>query len=126
MLSKEDILKAEDSETIVVAMPEWGDEARMISIKGFERDAFEMRVSEGGTENFRAKLVSMCLVDEKGIRIFNDNEVGELGNKNAKNLNRLFDVACKLCGINEKDVKELEGNSESATSDDSGSSSQDT
>lgn len=123
MLSKDDILKADDINVIKVDVPGWGDSVFMAPMKGFERDAFEMGCADGGMANFRAKLVGLCLVDGDGNRLFNNNEVDKLGNKNANILNTLFDHARKLCGMTDDDVEELAGNSESAPKDDSGSSS---
>lgn len=123
MLSKEDIIKANDTDVITVDVPEWGDSVFMAPMKGFERDAFEMGCADGGMENFRAKLVGLCLVDSDGTRLFNNNEIDDLGKKNARVLNRLFDQARNLCGMSDDDVEELAGNSESVTNEGSGSSS---
>jgi len=125
MLSKEDILGALDLSAITVEVPEWGGEVKMAPMTGYERDTIDTDVANDkmATINLRARVVGYCIVDDDGNRVFNNNELAALGKKSSKVLNRLFEIARNLCGMTEEDVKELEGNSESATSDDSGSSS---
>jgi hypothetical protein len=87
-------------------------------MSGTERDAFEQSIIEGKTAkggkanmvNVRAKLAVRVLVDDKGNRLFADSDAGLLGSKSGKALDRVFEVAQRLCGIGDKDVQELEGN----------------
>jgi hypothetical protein len=79
---------------------------------GEERDEFEATLITGkgrnrdvNMKNMRAKLVSYCVVDEHGERIFSD--VAALGKIRADILNKLFTVAQKLSGISEEDADEL-------------------
>jgi len=60
--------------------------------------------------NLRARLVALSVVDDKGTRIFTDDDVKALGKKSAKALDRVFSVAQRLNGIGESDVEELAGN----------------
>ena len=60
----------------------------------------------------------MCIVDADGNRIFNRNQIGELGKKNTKAISR---VAIKVLEISvmrdpEKSVKDAEKNSEETES----------
>jgi hypothetical protein len=52
---------------------------------------------------------------------FTAKEALELGGKSATALNKLFEVCCKLSGITETDVDELEKNSEATPQDELGS-----
>ena len=130
VLSKEQILQADDLKRESVDTPEWGGEVLLRELRGRERDAFE----EGSLDskrnvtmtNMRARLVAMSAIDEEGERLFSAKEATELGDKSATALNRLFEVCCRLSGITSDDVDKLEGNLETHhdASDEFGSTSQ--
>lgn len=115
LLSKDDILNADDRRYEIVPVPEWGGEVRLRSLSGRERDAFEASFTEtrGGKkkdniENFRARLVATCAVDESGKLLFaNKAEVELLGNKSVAALQRLFDKCNEMNGISESDIEEM-------------------
>jgi hypothetical protein len=123
LLSADQILAAEDRTYEDVPVPEWGGEVRLRSLSGAERDEYEQGlVRQVGNKqvtdarNARAKLVALCAVNEDGSLLFTKAQVIKLGSKNAAALQRLFDVACRMNGFTEDDVRELEGNSEPAQS----------
>lgn len=127
-LTKDQILAAEDIPSREVDVPEWGGSVRMRGLTGSERDAYESSLFQQRgekrilrTENARARLVAMCLVDDSGQRMFSDSEVKELGKKSGKVLDRLFDEARKLSGLTPEDVEELVEGFDSAQSDERGS-----
>ena len=127
-LSKDQILAAEDIPTKDVEVPEWGGSVRMRGLTGSERDAYESSLFQQRgekrilrTENARARLVAMCIVDEDGERMFSDAEVKDLGRKSGKVLDRLFDEARKLSGLTAEDVEELAEGFDSAQSGEPGS-----
>tara|TARA_R100000808_G_scaffold6198_1_gene18566 strand:+ start:4971 stop:5321 length:351 start_codon:yes stop_codon:yes gene_type:complete len=113
-LSKDDILGVEDLETEKVKVPEWGGVVILRELKGSERDTFE----EGSLDknrnvsmaNMRARLVALSAVDDKGERLFSAKDAVKLGSKSASALDRLFEVACRLSGITDRDVEDLEKN----------------
>tara|TARA_R110000824_G_scaffold143063_2_gene310491 strand:+ start:608 stop:955 length:348 start_codon:yes stop_codon:yes gene_type:complete len=113
-LSKEAILKADDLKTETVEVEEWGGTIILRELKGSERDNFE----EGSLDkkrnvtmaNMRARLVALSAIDDEGKRLFNASDVNALGNKSASALNKCFSVACRLSGITDDDVEELEKN----------------
>jgi hypothetical protein len=127
VLSKDQILEADDLKRETIATPEWGGDVLVRELRGRERDAFE----EGSMDskrnismaNMRARLVAMSAIDEDGERLFSSKEAAALGDKSATALNRLFEVCCRLSGITESDVDKLEGNSEAAPAVKSGSTS---
>ncbi len=111
-LTRADILSADDAEIREVDVPEWGGKVRIKSITGTARDAFEASLREGkgknadvNLRNLRARLISLCVVDEAGKRMFQKEDVGRLGAKNAKPLDRLFDACKDLIGMSEEDVE---------------------
>lgn len=113
-LSREQIVEVDDVEYAEVDCPEWGGTVRLKSIRGTQRDAYEQSLIEdrGGSRkmnlrNARAKLIVLCAVDETGRPLFNSDDLGALGRKNAKPLDRLFDECRKLAGLNDDDVDKL-------------------
>lgn len=123
LLTKDQILGADDLPTKDIFIEEWGGTVRIRCLTGAERDAFEGDVtSTNGSNvtinyrNMRAKLLARCLVGEDGRRLFKESEVVELGKKSSKVITRLFDEARKLSGMTAEDVEELAGNSGSALS----------
>ena len=115
VMDRDGILQSEDRQFEVVDVPEWGPGAqvRVSSLSGSERDTFEASITvRRGTDvtvnlvNARAKLVVLTVVDDEGNRLFTDDDVFEVGKKNALALNRLFEVAQRLSGLTEEDVKE--------------------
>lgn len=111
LLTKEDILNANDLETQEVHVPEWGGSVLVSSISGHAKDKLELSFSSKTTiENVRARIVAMCLVDDNGNLLFNDSDIVKLGKKSAKALDRVFNVAQKLNAIGDKEVEELAKN----------------
>lgn len=129
MLTKEQILTAEDLVTQEVEVKEWGGSVTVKGMTGTERDSFEQSIVDTkgkstttNLANIRARLCAMTMVDEKGVRIFADNEIVKLGKKSAKALDKVFAVAQELNGMSPKDVEELAKNSDDAPNEDSTSS----
>jgi len=126
LLSRDAILAAQDVTYEELAVPEWGGTVRIKALTGEQRDAFESSCvveRKDGSEkfsarDFRAKFVARVIVDEKGTRIFSEEDVQALSRKSAKALDRIFEVGARLAGMTKKDLKALEGNS-GAQSDDS-------
>ena len=122
MLSKEEILKADDIVIEEVPVPIWGGSVLVRGLSGTDRDAFEQSVVEGkkmNIANIRARLCAKTICDTDGNRLFDDSDVIALGNKSASALNTVFEAAQRLNGMSADDVKELEKNSGSGPSGDS-------
>lgn len=122
-LTKAEIVGKVDIRTEIVEVPEWGGAVAVRELTGAERDAFEASLMKTDAEgkrtadlsNMRAKLCAVCMVDgETGDRLFSDAELGELANKSAVALNRVFAVAQRLNGMGA--VEDVEKNSAPAPS----------
>lgn len=118
-LNRDDILKADDLTTQTINVKEWGGAVIIRTMTGAERDYFESSLfSDKGADktanikNLRARLLSLCLVDGDGKRLFADKEIEMLGSKSAKVLDRLYTIAAKLNAIGAKDEEELTKNSD--------------
>lgn len=126
LLTRDQILDADDLEYEDVSVPEWGGEVRVMTLTGTARDKFEAAIantSNGKPDltNFRAKLAAASIVNEAGEQLFNEADVRKLGRKSAAALTRVASAAQRLSGLTEADVKELAGNSEPGQSGDSAS-----
>lgn len=118
ILTKDDILTADDKKAKEVEVKEWGGAVRMIPMSGVERDEFEAMIQKrtvaGGKvdgRGIRVALIALSLVDENGVRIFQTKEDEALLNKKASPvLEELFKAAQKVNGLGDDDIKELEKN----------------
>jgi hypothetical protein len=123
LLTHDEILDADDRETEDVPVPEWAPKTaankneyvvRIRTLMAKERDEFEAGTvkqrgnkTEQNLANFRARLVSMCIINEAGEVMFNPKDIPSLGKKSAKALGRVFDACQKLNGFTQQDVEEL-------------------
>ncbi|MBB4126219.1 hypothetical protein GGR77_001509 [Xanthomonas translucens] len=111
LLSKQQILAADDRKTEDLEVKEWGGTVRISTMSASDRDKWEQDTYGGETtkmEDYRARFVALCLVDEKGNRLFTDKEVAQLGAKSASALHSVFRVAQKLNAIGDAAVEDAE------------------
>lgn len=114
LLTKDQMLAADDIKSERVGVPEWGGDVMVRGLTGRQRDAWEasMSVRRGKTvvpdmRDFRARLVVLCVVDETGTLVFHDGDIDALAGKSGAALDRLYEVAARLSGIGDSDVEEL-------------------
>lgn len=124
------ILAAPDLKREAVYVPQWGFNVYVRTLTGAELDAWQASlVNFDGKRprlqmaNQRARLVVKCVVDEAGNRLFKDDEADALGRKSAAAIQVLFDAAQRLNALSDDLVEEMEKNSTSEPTDDSGSGS---
>lgn len=135
ILDRTTIFSADDRPVAEVAVPEWagGDpEAAVlvVGMSGRQRHLFEMmytnwKEKDRQIDDWRAHVVSWCVVDEGRKRLFNDTaDVKRLSEqKSALVLDRIVDKVLELSGIRSKDLEDLEKNSATARRDGSPSGS---
>lgn len=118
ILSREDILAVKDIKLEEVNIPEWGGSVMVKSLSAAERDEFEESIilergenQKVNLQNFRAKLVALCIVDAEGKRLFTLDDIQVLGAKSSAALDRIYGVAERLGRFKQKDVDELTKNS---------------
>lgn len=118
-LSKSDILEINDLKREWVDVPEWDGGVYVTSFSADAKDALEMKLMTAGKTGvgFRAMYCALAMVDDMGRRIFTDEEAPMLGTKFAGALDRIFEVVSRLNRISEKDLEELEKNSDAALGD---------
>lgn len=131
ILSKADILAASDLATEAVEVPEWGGSVLVRTMTGTQRDAYEaslMQRNDDGklevnTDNMRAKLLLVTLVDEAGNALFTAADLDAFSAKSAAAIERLSVVAQRINGLNRGAVEEAAKNSASGQPDASTSGS---
>jgi hypothetical protein len=119
ILTRQDIVAAQDIKTETVEVPEWDGAVIVRMMSGGDRDRFEQSLTsvlpggrrEANLTNMRSKLVAMCAVDEQGNALFGPDEINDLAKKSAAAIERLFVVAQRLNGLSPEDVGEAVKNS---------------
>ena len=129
-LGRDAILAAKSLRTEEVDVPEWGGTVLVRELSGRERDEWEasLAVQRGKTmvpdvANIRAKLAARTIVGDDGEPVFTQQDVAALGELSAAALDRVFDVASRLSGLNPEDVEAMTKNSGAAPGGGSSSAS---
>ena len=114
ILSRQDILDADDILKELVEVPEWGGSVWVKGMTGSVRGKFEASIIElrgqktiTDISNMREKLAAATICDEDGKLLFSEKDIKALGEKSALALQRIFVVAQRLSKITEDDVEEL-------------------
>lgn len=115
LLTREQIVAANDLPSEVVAVPEWGGDVRVRTLTATERDKMSLELmGADGKPNFaefNLRLVAAAMVDESDNPYFGQDEIEALGRKSSLALQRVTDVAQRLNGITEDKIQAAEGNS---------------
>lgn len=111
-LTREQILSANDQKLEVVSVPEWGGDVHIRVMNGMERDAYEEWAGKADRSlvGVRGRLAALCIVDEKGVRLFTDDDIAALGCKAASALERVVSAAMRLNAVSNRDIEELTKN----------------
>jgi hypothetical protein len=122
-LDRDAILKAAALKTEDVPVPEWGGSVLVRELRARERDEWEasLAVQRGrqmvpDVSNMRAKLAARIIVGADGEPLFTQQDVAALGELSAAPLDRIFEVASRLSGLNPADLEEKAKNSGTAPS----------
>jgi hypothetical protein len=129
LLTRQQVIAAQDLKSIDVPVPEWGEgaEVRMRLLNARERNEIESRMfkeeitkDESGENvvrrvvdpavNMRVLLVGSVLINEDGSRMFSDDELNMLDSKAAAVINRLFNEAQKINAMANQSLEEAEKN----------------
>ena len=114
ILSREQILAAQDLASEEISVPEWGGTVRVRMMTGAERDALGATLlgadKKVDMSQYRIRLLAACLVDEAGQPLFGPDEVGLLGAKSGVALDRVYRVAERLNDVGAGAVEAAQGN----------------
>ena len=109
-LNREAILSAEDRPTDEIQIPEWGDTWVRIARWSL---AVQWRISRASADDqeergrLLALVVALSLVDARGQRLFSDEDVPALAEKNFRALERIATAAMKWNGASAAEVDDL-------------------
>jgi len=113
MLTKEQILSADDRKSEVVEVPEWGGSVRVSVMSAKARDMYDASLIkiigkkvEQDITNARAKLLAACIVDDHGKTLFSSADVEALGEKSTIALERVAKVAARINGLTEEAIED--------------------
>jgi len=118
ILSRDEILNAQDETIEEVYVPQWDGYVYVKSLSGVQRDKFERDIVEWKgkgrntkaemKDNIRARLVALTVVDPETKKpVFSTKDVEALGNKSAAALDIIYDTAQRLSKLSDEDVEEL-------------------
>lgn len=115
MLTRDQILGADDLKRETIAVPEWGGDVVVSEMTGATRDAWEQTLMGEGAgkmniANLRARLFAFGAVDEKGNLLFTPEDAEALGKKSAKALERCVKAIQRLNGLTEDEVEKIKKN----------------
>jgi hypothetical protein len=114
MLTRDEILKADDLRRIDVEVPEWGGTIRLRVVTSKERHRFQTEIAkakDGVPPDFMEKFLVACAVDDAGKPLFSDEDIAALRGKSAVVLTKLFNKAAELNGMTDAAIEEIEGES---------------
>jgi hypothetical protein len=92
---------------ISVSVPEWGGTVHLRCITGRERSEYEDSIDSGDkirVTNLRERFLVRAICDDQGKRIFEENDIAGLSNRNGAVLDRLFHAALKLNKIGPDEI----------------------
>lgn len=115
LLTADQILAAEDRRYECVEVPEWGGTVRVGSMTAAQRDRWDaliVRRRQGGEDDalIRATVVAFAAVDEGGKPVFTPDQIARLADKDARPVNRVFEVAARLNALTDDAAEEVKGN----------------
>ena len=111
MLTRDQILAAEDMKTEDVPVPEWGGSVRVRTMTGLERQQFQKDAQKDGEpkDDFMERLLVACVVDADGKPLFTKKDIEALSGKSAAALERVFKKAATLNGLTSEAQEALKG-----------------
>jgi hypothetical protein len=107
MLSRDQILAAQDLPFEDVEIPEWGGQVRIRALTGREVEVLTRAQAKGEEVSIIKLALPLCLIDEDGNRLFTDEDMEALWEKNAAILLRLGVIALKISNLDPESNKEL-------------------
>jgi hypothetical protein len=126
-MTREQILSTKDMKIEAVFVPQWENTVYVRSLNGTGLDAYQgsrVKLVDNKVqlvhENTRARLLALTLCDEQGKLMFTEEDIEELGAKNAAALDVIFEAAQRMNGLRPQDLEEKVKNSAAAQINGSG------
>ena len=103
----EDILSADQSQSLKVNVPEWGRDVYVRVLSLGELQAWELsclRAKGEGVDDFRTKYLAMALVDADGKPLFTSDQLKRLSGRVGA---RLFKIAQKHNELDDTEIQDI-------------------
>jgi hypothetical protein len=104
MLTRDAILALDDLPREEVHIPEWRGSVWVRALTGGERDQLERMISRENVS--RASIVSLCVVDAEGNRLFTGKDVEKLAGKHGGALERIVNAALRFNALTDDSIEE--------------------
>jgi len=107
----EEILSADQAQSLKVHVPEWKCDVWIRTLPLGELQAWELacvRARGDGVDDYRTRYLSKCLVDEQGREIFTGEQLKRISGTIGA---RLFKIAQKHNELDDKEIEEIGKNS---------------
>ncbi len=117
ILSRDDILKADDLKRVKVSVPEWGGDVYVREVTGKESVIFDAWMVENKDDKaqlvsgWHSLMVMLCACDDKGVRLFSDDDLEYVKGKNRDAVMRIANAAIKLNKMGADDLEDEAKNS---------------
>lgn len=142
ILTRDQILAAQDLKPEPVDVPEWGGTVLVRGLNAVERDQYFERIfrTGGGSINvkdpqnvdpaliasmmgdgLRLFVVSCGIVDHDGNRLFSESDLEFLGRKSSEAIERVYAVVQRLSGLGAGEVEAIQENFSGSINGDSNS-----
>ena len=118
LLSRDQILQAQDLRSEEVSVPEWGGVIRVRELAAGERERIAGLVTAHDGRS-REIMVALTAIDGDGNQLFSLDDIEELAKKGEAAIQRVAEVASRLSGIGKAAEAQAEKNSDPSRSDDS-------
>jgi hypothetical protein len=103
----DDILSADQSQSLKVYVPEWTCDVYIRSLPLGELQAWELaclRSKGDGVDDYRTRYLSKCLVDAEGRELFTSDQLKKISGTIGA---RLFKVAQRHNDLDEKEIEDI-------------------
>jgi hypothetical protein len=100
ILSKEQILAADDLPRETVAVPEWGGDV-IVQVMSAAVSEAVFNAAKGDNANFAIIMLASSLVDESGKLLFTVDDIAAMKAKNSKVLTELVKVCSRINFLDE-------------------------
>lgn len=101
-LNRDQILSAQDLKMQAVPAPEWGGDVLIRAMTALQRDQMMSMLGGDATvqdSELKAFLCAQCAVDENGKRLFTDEDVAALQDKNPLPLDRIGEAVLAMSKV---------------------------
>ena len=115
MLTANEILSCDDKETIKLSVPQWGGDVIVSELTAFDRDEFDVVTqklkAQNKPTNPTTRMVALCLVDERGKRLFSDDKIDQLSTRSGEAMQIVAKAVLEINKLTQKDIEEAAKNS---------------